>query len=176
MRCDEVKTRLMEGAPNEGDVRAHLGSCASCREEFAFLETLRALPAEPPPALRDRVVAAFPARRPFRWTVAAWAASVAVALGGGFAWGHALVPPAKREVVTVERVVPAPHTEQQIAVAAIAGMVVYRDAVQAVWDQETMTCTKIRVRDAVLCNEMCPIIREIQLIAKERPDLVEVRK
>jgi hypothetical protein len=174
MRCDEVKARLMEGAPNEGDVRAHLGSCASCREEFAFLDTLRALPAAPPAALRDRVVAAFPARRPFRWAIAGWAASVALALGGGFAWGHSLVPPAKRDVVTVERVVPAPHSDQQVMVTAIAAMGVYRDAVQIEWGE--YSCQKISVREGILRNEMCPVVREIQLLKRERPDLVEVRK
>jgi hypothetical protein len=171
MRCEDARARLSDGAPNEGEQRDHVHACDACREEFGFLDALRASRPQPPAALRERVMASFPRRR-FRWAVAAWAASAAIALGAGFAAGQSLAPPSRVELVRVERVVTSPPSDEQVAVMAIALATQYRGAVEV--EFEGTTCRKIRAMRKLCEITCCPIIREMDRIAKARPGLVEL--
>jgi len=108
LSCDDVRELLPEQLlgtlpdPEDTAVRRHLRGCGACRREMAMLgEGLAtfaraAHQADPPPELRDRVLAALAeeraeaapaprvARRPGRWL--ALAASIAIA-AGALAWG-----------------------------------------------------------------------------------------
>jgi Putative zinc-finger len=106
--CDEVRELLPEHLlgtlpdPDDAAVRRHLRGCGGCRREMSLLgEGLAtfaraAHQADPPPELRDRVLAALgeerleaaPARPPRGWSKRwlAVAASVAIA-AGAVAWG-----------------------------------------------------------------------------------------
>ncbi|HXJ64916.1 MAG TPA: anti-sigma factor [Actinomycetota bacterium] len=110
--CDEVTELLPEHvlgtlpASDDDAVRHHLRGCGSCRREMAMLGeglatfSRAAHQADPPPELKDRVMAAVaeeraepdrvvdlrPAHRRRRWTWLAVAATVAV-LAGTVAWG-----------------------------------------------------------------------------------------
>jgi len=172
MRCEDARARLSDGAPNEGELRDHVDACDACREEYGFLEALRASRPQPPAALRDRVVASFPRRR-FRWAVAAWAASAAIMLGAGFAAGQWLAPPPKVELVRVERVVTRPPSDEEVAVLAVALAAQYRGAVEVEFDG--VTCKKIRALRRLREITCCPIIREMERVSKERPGLVELQ-
>jgi anti-sigma-K factor RskA len=119
--CDEVRDLLAEHllgtlpAEDDAAVRRHLRGCAGCRAEMAMLAeglatfSRAAHQADPPPELRDRVLAAVAEerldretesvpggrrpRRPARWLALAAAITVAA---GAIAWGTAQTVRANR--------------------------------------------------------------------------------
>lgn len=77
----------------------NLQRCGDCRNDLAELEGLPRLldlvaqePAQPPPSLRDRVVAAAPHPRSKRWLAVA-AAALVIAVAAGLSGGPAQGPP-----------------------------------------------------------------------------------
>ena len=87
MTCEQARHHLggyvLGGLSPAGqaNTRAHLQRCGDCRNDLAELEGLPRLldlvvqePAQPPPSLRDRVVAAGPHPRSKRWLAVAAAA------------------------------------------------------------------------------------------------------
>src|SRR5688572_32555350 len=88
MTCDELRTLATEGAPLDEAARGHLADCGACGDEFAELRALTSARPAAPEALRERVLAAFPARRPSRWAGVGKAAALFLfGILGGFAGG-----------------------------------------------------------------------------------------
>ncbi|HEY3225412.1 MAG TPA: hypothetical protein VGK61_00290, partial [Planctomycetota bacterium] len=91
MRCDDVRKSVTEGAPLDEAVRGHLAACPACAGEFEALRALAASRPTAPPALRERVLAAFPApRRVGLKFLGQAAAFLLVGLGVGFGAGYAV--------------------------------------------------------------------------------------
>jgi hypothetical protein len=181
MRCDDVRKFATEGEPLDAMARAHLAECAACGAEFPELRALTAPVAPAPPALRDRVLAAFPARRPSRWPgLARAAAMLLVGLVGGFIGGFVAKAPAEKVVTrefVVERKVPteAVPSDDYVFNVGFAASQIYGQSVEVLYDG--MTVVKITVDPRVKNAEtMCPVARQLGSLAVKRPDLVAYKK
>ncbi len=176
MRCDEFRTLVAEGAPLDEAARGHLASCAACGEEFAELRALTSVRPAAPEGLRDRVLAALPARRSSaRPMLVRAAAVILVGIGIGFAAGYVARPP--REVPGPVVKVPSPTPDDVISNVAIAAKRVYGNKVEVTFVPESVKVSKIVV-SAEVCNyeQYCPVARELKALSEERPDLVSYKK
>jgi hypothetical protein len=176
MRCDEARRRILDGEPLDADLRAHASSCAECRDEVGFV-ALMPMP-EPPAHLRDRVLSAVPRRG--AWRIPAVAASVALALGLGFAVGRAFRPPAQTVVVQVpvdrivEKIVEKPIDDREVFALAVSLQTVYGKQVNCEFDG--MHCKRITADSAVKkMVPYCPLAQGLERVSKERPELVVYR-
>ena len=170
MRCDELRQQMLDGAPADAAAHEHIASCPECRDEFGFIITLRRAHPEPSASLRERVLAG--PRRRFRWSVAGVAASIALALGAGFAGGRVLPQPPRVEVRTV--VVQKPMDDREVFCTALALLSVYKGQVDCEFDG--MTCRRIKAdRDVMKMLPYCPVVQNMDRVMRERPELVVLR-
>ncbi len=185
MSCDPYRESLNAGAPLDGDTLEHVKTCPACRDEFAHVLALRSSRPQPPPELRDRVLAVAVPRRVFPWRAAA-AAAIIAALMVGYAAGRAAAPietkiveiriPVEKIVeVPVERIVqvvkPEPIRQTQLAALAIALSTVYQDSVQCRWQGHS--CKTISACKTIAQRyPMCPLVRELKTLEKTNPELV----
>ncbi|MBI2920381.1 MAG: hypothetical protein HYY18_04780 [Planctomycetes bacterium] len=180
MRCEELKKRVWGGDAVDGAMKGHVAECPACREEFGFLDALRASRLEAPAGLRDRVLEAMPApRRAMRWQVPAVAAAIALALGAGVLVGREVeaknVAPERARVVVREVVREAKADDKDFTVLAIALESIYRGQVDC--EYEGVKCRKIHAKKTVM--EMvpyCPVAQKLEVMAKERPEQVEIEQ
>jgi len=177
MRCDELRKRIEEGQPVDGESKAHITGCGRCREEFSFLRALRSSMPEPPAGLRARVLEAMPLRQPaVRWQVPAAAAAMAMALGLGVLIGRSVearsvTPVEVQKVVVVQKVSP---DERDAFVLGVALESIYGGQVSC--DYQGMSVKKIHAKKSVM--EMvpyCPVAQKLEIMSRERPELVEIQ-
>jgi len=182
MTCDELRTLTTEGAPLDEAARGHLAECAACGEEFAELRALTTAGSAAPDALRERVLAAFPVRRPTRWTsVGRAAAMLLIGILGGFAGGYFAKPAretvvVKPEIKEVEKpvAVEAPPSDDTVFNISVAAHTVYGEKVDIKY--EGMHVQKIVIDGFVKnCEQMCPVARQLRWLSEKRPDIVTYR-
>ncbi len=172
MRCDEARRRILDGEPLDAELRAHASACAECRDEVGFVASMPV--PEPPAGLRDRVLSAVPRRG--AWRIPAVAASVALALGLGFAAGRAFQAPPRVEVrtVVVEKAVEKPIDDREVFALAVSLQTVYGKQVSCEFDG--MQCRRITADSAVKkMVPYCPLAQGLERVSKERPELVVFR-
>jgi len=170
MRCDELRQQMLDGAPADAAAHEHIASCPECRDEFGFVTTMRQAHPEPSAALRERVLGR--PRRRFRWSVAAVAASIALALGAGFVGGRAFPQPPRVEIRSV--VVQRPMDDREVFCTALALLSVYKSQIDC--EFSGMTCTRIKAdRDVMKMLPYCPVIQNMDRVMHERPELVVFR-
>jgi len=179
MRCDDVRKSVAEGAPLDDAARGHIAACPACAEEFEALLALVTARSPAPAALRDRVLAAYPAPRGAAWKFLAQAAAfLIVGLGMGFGVGYSIKSP--REVVRTEIVtknVPIPTPDDVISNIGIAAQRVYGKKVEVTFAPDSVRVEKIVVDPLVRnCEQWCPVARELKALSEERPDVVGYRK
>jgi hypothetical protein len=173
MSCDDVRGQVNGGTPLDAEILKHVACCAACGDEFAWLRAVRESHPSPSPELRARVLTAFVRRRP-RWIAPGWAAMLAIGVGIGYAGAEAVRPPAPAPAIRIVKIeVETPLTDQQVAVLAVALVSQYGKYVNV--EFEGTTCRKIRATQALCRITCCPIVREVNRLAKERPELVELR-
>lgn len=180
MRCEELKKRVWGGECVDGTMRGHIAECPACRDEFGFLDAVRASKPEVPGGLRARVLESMPApRRAMRWQVPAVAAAIAVALGLGVLVGREVeaknVASESPRIVVREVVREKKADDKDFTILAIALEATYGKQVDC--DYEGVKCRKIFARKTVM--EMvpyCPVAQKLEVMAKERPEQVEIEQ
>ena len=192
MRCDDIRSRVAEGAPFDDEARGHLAVCAACGEEFPELRALTTVRGAAPAALRGRVLAAaFPVRRAFRWAEFIRAAAVLViGIGVGFVSGFQ-VKGAKEVIVqvpgntiVVEKPVDKPVADDYVSNVAIAADYIYGE--KRMGEQHLVEVTFVpnsgQIQSIVVDPKMrnieqyCPVARQLGSLAQRRPDVVVYKK
>ena len=180
MRCDDIRKSVTEGEPLDDAARGHLAACAACGEEFPELRALTSVRPLPPDALRDRVLAGFPARRGrFGLELMRAAAMLLVGLVGGFVGGYVAKKPETREIVKevpIRVEVAAAPTDDYVFNVGTAAQSVYgrMNWVEVLYDG--LHVVKITLDPKMKkAAGMCPIARELDLLTEKRPDLVEYK-
>ena len=180
MRCDDIRRSVTEGEPFDEAARGHLAGCDACAGEFPELRALTSARPLPPDALRARVLAAFPARRrAFLPGLLRAAAMLLIGIVGGFIGGYAAKRPEvieKPTVVNVPVQVPVRPSDDYVFNVGFAGERVYGSMkwIEVLYDGLTVVKITLdpKMKKAV---PMCPVARELDHLAKERPDLVEYK-
>jgi len=178
MRCDDVRKSVTEGAPLDEEVRGHLDACPACAEEFEALRALAASRPTAPPALRERVLASFPARRRASWSFLRQAAALLiVGLGLGFAFGYTVKDSRERVIIReVPTVVTAPPTEDYITNVSIAGQRVYGKFVEVTYDGQLHVQKMVVDPEVKNYEQYCPVARQLESLSQKLPERVVYRK
>jgi hypothetical protein len=171
---------VTEGEPLDEAARGHLAGCDACGAEFPELRALTSTRPQPPDALRERVLAAFPARRRvFLPGLIRAAATLLIGLVGGFLGGYAAKQPQDR-VIEKEKIVTttveAPVSDDYVFNVGYAGQQTYGKMhwVEVLYDG--LSVVKITLDPKLKkAADMCPIARELDKLTRKRPDLVEYR-
>jgi len=162
-----------------------MDACPACAEEFEALRALVASRPTAPPALRERVLASFPAPRRAPWLVLSQAAAfLIVGIGVGFGAGYAVKAPREvvRDVVrevsvptVVTKEIEALPTDDLVFNVSLAAKNVYGKLVDV--DYQGMRVEKI-VIDPMVKNyeQYCPVARELENLSQKLPDRVVYRK
>jgi hypothetical protein len=192
MRCDDIRTRVAEGAPFDDEARGHLATCAACGEEFPELRELTSVHLAAPDALRDRVLAsAFPARRGFRWEeFIRMAAVVVIGIGVGFVSGFSVksakevIVKVPSEPIVVDRPVDKPVPDDYVSNVGIAADLIYGEKRKG--DEHLVEVTfvpnSVQIKSIVVDPKMrdiekyCPVARQLGSLAQKRPDVVVYKK
>lgn len=186
MTCDELRTLATEGAPLDEAARGHLAECPACGAEFAELRALTTARSAAPDGLRERVLAAFPARRESRWTgVGRAAAMFLIGILGGFAGGYVAKPAQEKIVVKPEiKEVEKPVSDDYVSNVGIAAEEIYgerrmgdRHLVEVKFVKNSVQIQSIIV-DPKMKNieQYCPVARQLGSLATKRPDVVVYKK
>jgi hypothetical protein len=188
MRCDELRKSVTEGAPFDDEARGHLAACPSCGGEFPELRALTSPLPAPPAALRDRVLASFPARRAIPWGGLYKAAAILViGIGVGFVSGFALNKTQLVEVpgptVHIDRPVDKPVPDDYVSNVGIAAQSIYGENQMGENHlvEVTFVPNSVRIKSIVVDPKMkniekyCPVARQLGALAAKRPDVVHYR-